>query len=245
MSSRVVYVSGGANGIGKAIVKSFLENGDTVIFSDIHVEKGKQLEELLKNAGYDVCFYHCDISKVADIQMLFQFIENHYGRLNIVVNNAGLSSFKSIWEVTEEDWNQIIATNLSSVFFTSREAAKLMKKDGGSIVNIASTRAFMSEENTEAYSASKGGIFSITHALAMTFSEHHITVNSISPGWIETENYESLRKEDHVQHPSKRVGLPEDIARACLFLTDSKNNFINGENIMIDGGMTKKMIYLS
>ena len=96
----------------------------------------------------------------------------------------------------------------------------------------------------EGYAASKGGIYSLTHALAVSLSEWNIIVNSIAPGWIETNDYESLRLEDHAQHPSKRVGKPEDIARACLFLCQEENDFINGENITIDGGMTKKMIYI-
>jgi len=101
----------------------------------------------------------------------------------------------------------------------------------------------MSEPDSEGYAASKGGIFSLTHALAMSLSQLHITVNSISPGWIQNTNYEQLTEADHLQHPSGRVGRPEDIARISLFLCEEQNDFINAENIVIDGGMTKKMIY--
>jgi NAD(P)-dependent dehydrogenase (short-subunit alcohol dehydrogenase family) len=116
-----------------------------------------------------------------------------------------------------------------------------MKDHGGLIVNIASTRAFMSEPDSEAYAASKGGLVSLTHALAASFAPHRVRVNCISPGWIETGDYLKLREADHLQHFSGRVGRPEDIAKACLFLAG--NDFINGENIIIDGGMTRKMIY--
>jgi len=102
----------------------------------------------------------------------------------------------------------------------------------------------MSEANSEAYAASKGGLISLTHALAISLSAENVTVNAISPGWIENNDYEQLTENDHQQHPSKRVGKPEDIAEMCLFLTDEKNDFINGQNIVIDGGMTKKMIYV-
>jgi NAD(P)-dependent dehydrogenase (short-subunit alcohol dehydrogenase family) len=112
-----------------------------------------------------------------------------------------------------------------------------------SIINLSSTRALMSEPNSEAYAATKGGIISLTHALAASFSKDNITVNSISPGWIETGNYQALRQSDHEQHFSNRVGEPLDIARACLYLSDEKNNFVNGTNLVIDGGMTRKMIY--
>ena len=139
-------------------------------------------------------------------------------------------------------FRSVINTNLRSVFIASKEASKYMKS-GGSIVNIASTRATMSEPNSEAYAATKGGIVALTHALAASLSERNITVNAISPGWIQNENYEELRDKDHAQHLSNRVGKPEDIAKACLYLTDSENNFVNGENITVDGGMTRKMIY--
>jgi NAD(P)-dependent dehydrogenase (short-subunit alcohol dehydrogenase family) len=117
------------------------------------------------------------------------------------------------------------------------------QETGGSIVNIASTRAIMSEPNSEAYAATKGGIVAITHALATSLSEHHITVNAISPGWIETGDYNKLRDIDHEQHLSGRVGKPSDIAKACLYLTDPQNDFVTGINLVVDGGMTRKMIY--
>ena len=119
-----------------------------------------------------------------------------------------------------------------------------MKSNGGGvIINIASTRALMSEPDSEAYAASKGGIVALTHALAASLAPDRIRVNCISPGWIETGDYSQLREEDHHQHLSGRVGRPDDIARACLFLSSSENDFINGENIVIDGGMTRRMIY--
>ena len=117
-------------------------------------------------------------------------------------------------------------------------------KDGGAIVNIASTRAIMSEPHSEAYAATKGGIVALTHALATSFSEDRITVNAISPGWIETGDYSKLSKADHEQHLSQRVGKPEDIARACLYLTAKENDFVTGINLVVDGGMTRKMIYV-
>lgn len=160
------------------------------------------------------------------------------------MNNAGVSFWKSPYDITIEEWDDVIDTNLRGTFLCSREAAKIMRENGGgSIVNIASTRALMSEPNSEAYAATKGGILSLTHALALSLGPDQIQVNAISPGWIETGNYKRLREQDHLQHPAQRVGNPDDIARACLFLTDSKNDFITGTNIVIDGGMTRKMIY--
>lgn len=150
----------------------------------------------------------------------------------------------SPYDLPVEEWDTVINTNLRCTFLCSREEARIMKEHGGgSIVNIASTRAIMSEPDSEAYAASKGGIVALTHTLAASFAGEHIRVNCISPGWIETGDYGKLRDQDHEEHFSGRVGKPEDIARACLYLTSPGNEFINGANIIIDGGMTRKMIY--
>lgn len=137
-----------------------------------------------------------------------------------------------------EAWDRVMNTN---VIF-SKLGAKF-KAEGGSIVNIASTRASLTEPGSEAYAASKGAIVALTHALAASLSPKGITVNAISPGWIENQQYHQLREGDHKQYWCQRVGKPQDIARACLFLADSEDNFITGENLVIDGGMTRKMIY--
>ena len=169
--------------------------------------------------------------------------------MDIIINNAGISEFSPITETSVEDFDKILSINLRPVFITSRTLALHRKSQAenhpyGRIINICSTRYLMSEPGSEGYAASKGGIYSLTHALASSLSEWHITVNSIAPGWIQTHDYNQLRPEDHSQHPSRRVGKPEDIARMCLFLCEENNDFINGENITIDGGMTKKMIYV-
>jgi hypothetical protein len=175
---------------------------------------------------------------------LIEKTEERYGRLDILINNAGFGCWKSPYDLTVEEWDSVINTNLRGTFLCSREAAKIMRKSGGgSIVNIASTRAIMSEPDSESYAASKGGILALTHALAVSLGPDRIRVNAISPGWIETGDYEKLREIDHLQHPAGRVGKPEDIARACLFLTADENSFITGINLVIDGGMTRKMIY--
>jgi NAD(P)-dependent dehydrogenase (short-subunit alcohol dehydrogenase family) len=119
-----------------------------------------------------------------------------------------------------------------------------MRTQGGFVINIASTRALMSEPDTEAYAASKGGILALTHAFAASLAPDRIRVNCISPGWIETGDYDAIKPDDHRQHFSGRVGKPEDVARACLFLSHAENDFINGINLILDGGMTHKMIYL-
>lgn len=240
---KVIIVTGGSNGIGRCIANIYAKEGAKVVIADIDERNGKSLEKEIKARKGEGIFCPTDVSKPKDIINLIKTTIETYGRIDILINNAGLSRWASPYELGLEEWDHIINTNLRSVFLCSREAAKHMKEHGGHIVNIASTRALMSESNSEAYAASKGGILAITHALAASFSNDNIKVNSISPGWIETGDYSKLRYIDHQQHLSKRVGRPEDVANTCLFLTNSKNDFVNGENIVVDGGMTRKMIY--
>ncbi|KQU60568.1 SDR family oxidoreductase [Rossellomorea marisflavi] len=239
---RIICITGGTNGIGRGLVKAFAEKGWIVEFMDID-ESGLGFAEELNGQGHKTRFHKVDVGDHAAVAGAFSKIGADHGKVDVMINNAGVSKFKSFWELEPEEWDRILSVNLGSVFHCSREAAKLMKDGGGSIINLSSTRAFMSERDTEAYSATKGGIYSLSHSLAITLSEFGIRVNSISPGWIATEDYESLRDIDHAQHPAGRVGKPEDIARACLFLSDPENDFITGENLIIDGGMSRKMIY--
>lgn len=242
---KTVIVTGAANGIGQAIAIAYAEKGSKVVLADIDEKAGNAIATQLKEQSNEVVFIKTDIRNEDDIIRLMEKTKQYYGTIDILINNVGKMIRKSPYELTLEEWDDVINTNLRSIFLCSREAAKYIRKNekGGAIVNIASTRALMSEQQTESYAASKGGIVALTHALAASFSNNKITVNSISPGWIETGNYSELRAIDHEQHLSKRVGKPSDIARACLYLTTEENEFINGINLVIDGGMTKKMIY--
>ncbi|MFJ5764593.1 SDR family NAD(P)-dependent oxidoreductase [Lysinibacillus sp. NPDC093210] len=241
----VVVVTGGAQGIGKGVVLAYAKSGAKVVIADVNVECGKQLEQEMHGQGYSALFVETDVTKEQDIISLMQQTVQHFGTISILINNAGKFQPVSPYDITFAQWHDILQTNLTSVLFCSREAAKIMRtnENGGSIVSLASTRAFMSEPDTEAYAASKGGIVALTHALARSLGPDQIMVNCISPGWIETEDYEQLRSIDHAQHLSGRVGMPEDIAQACLYLTNPANRFVTGINLTVDGGMTKKMMY--
>ncbi|CEG26625.1 short-chain dehydrogenase/reductase [Bacillus sp. B-jedd] len=243
-TGKTVVITGAGNGIGKGIAKEFAAKGAVVVIADIDEDAGRLLEAELLGLKTKAMFIPTDVKDETSVQSLFTEAASRFGKVDILVNNAGISEFHAFFEMTVDVWDKILDTNLRSVFLCSQAAGRIMKTTGGAIINIASTRARMSEPDTEAYSASKGGIVSLTHALARTLGPYNITVNCISPGWIETGDYEMLSAADHSQHISGRVGKPDDIARACLFLADSRNNFITGENIIIDGGMTKKMIYV-
>ena len=239
-----VFVTGGAEGIGRAIVEAFCKDGHQVAFCDINAVSGQQTA---RDTG--AIFHSVDVSDKEALESCMQQILDEWKDIDILINNVGISKFSSITETSVKDFDKILSVNLRPVFITSRLLAIHRKTQSdsnpyGRIINICSTRYLMSEPGSEGYAASKGGIYSLTHALALSLSEWNITVNSIAPGWIQTHDYNQLQPEDHSQHPSRRVGKPEDIARMCLFLCEENNDFINGENITIDGGMTKKMIYI-
>lgn len=242
-AAKRIFVTGGAEGIGRAIVKAFCAAGHRVAFCDRNAEAGTRTAQ---ETG--ALFLEADVRNVAALEEVIQQLFDTWEDIDVIINNAGVSDFSPITDTPVEEFDRILQINLRPVFITARKLALHRKNQEvpnkfGRIVNICSTRYLMSEPGSEGYAASKGGIYSLTHALAISLSEWHITVNAISPGWIQNCDYDSLRPIDHEQHPSRRVGKPEDIARMCLFLCQPENDFINGENIVIDGGMTRKMIY--
>ncbi|MUT65274.1 SDR family NAD(P)-dependent oxidoreductase [Paenibacillus sp. NEAU-GSW1] len=243
-SDKVVVITGAGQGIGRALALSYAEHGAAVVAVDRNAETVQQTVNGIKEAGGNASAHPLDLTKPEEIEALFAEIRERYGRTDVLINNAGLSVWKSPYDITLDEWDYVLNTNLRGTFLCAREAAKIMREHGGgAIVNLSSTRALMSEPNSEAYAASKGGIVALTHALAVSFAEDRIRVNAISPGWIENGDYSALREEDHTQHPSRRVGRPDDIVRTCFYLTEPGNDFVNGINLVVDGGMTHKMIY--
>ena len=241
---KVVIVTGSGKGIGRAIALMYAKHGAKVVLADRNEEDNRETERLIQEIGAESLLQMTDVGRPSDIVTLMKDTVEAFGKIHILINNAGITMWKSPYEITVEEWDTLLNIHLRGSFLCAREAAKVMKNHGGgSIVNIASTRALMSEPNSEAYAAAKGGITALTHALAISLGPDHIRVNSISPGWIETGDYSELRDIDHTQHPAMRVGRPDDIARGCLYLTDEENDFITGENLVIDGGMTRKMMY--
>ena len=241
--NRRVFVTGGAHGIGRGIVETFSEVGDRVAFCDINAELGNEVAQKC-----DAIFFEVDVRDKECLENCINTLLNKWGDIDIIVNNVGISKFSPITETTIEDFEDVINVNLRSAFITSHMLAKHRSHIGntnpyGRIINLCSTRYLQSEEGSEAYAASKGGIWSMTHALAVSLAQYNITVNCIAPGWINVNENEIIRPEDNEFHLSGRVGTVYDVARTCLFLCDENNNFINGQCITIDGGVTKKMIY--
>ncbi len=246
---KTAIVTGGGQGIGSVIAISLFEEGYQVAVFEVDPEAGKEISEDI-NAPDRFLFIETDVSNEMQVIRSMEETAEKFGSIDILINNAAISRNKPLQDLSVNEWRRVIDVNLTGAFICSKYAAPYLKKAEGSIINICSTRAFMSEPNTEAYSASKGGIFSLTHALAMSLGPD-VRVNSISPGWIDVtrlkkkkdRNPYQFRKIDHEQHPAGRVGNAEDIASMVLFLIDKKNSFINGQNFTIDGGMTIKMIY--
>jgi NAD(P)-dependent dehydrogenase (short-subunit alcohol dehydrogenase family) len=250
MAKRVVLVTGGAQGIGRAISEAFLRAGMRVAIVDCDGPALDQARQSCLQWG-EVLPLQFDMAEANAAKQAVERTVSAWGALDVLVNNAGIMVRKPPEELSLAEWQRVLAVNLTAAFLASREAAPFLRDNHGCIINIASTRALMSEPHTEAYSASKGGVVALTHALAMSFGPE-ISVNAISPGWIDVSAWgkqgesarQALTAQDHAQHPAGRVGTPEDVARAALFLADPANDFITGENLIIDGGMTRKMIYV-
>jgi NAD(P)-dependent dehydrogenase (short-subunit alcohol dehydrogenase family) len=226
----VILISGGAQGIGAGIAQHLLRDGAQIIIAD-------KRKSTLAGARSVIC----DVSDEAQVANLIAGIAAAEARLDGLVCNAGFMIRKPVEELTLAEWSSVLATNLTSTFLLVKSAAKLLRATKGAIVTIASTRAHMSEPDTESYAASKGALLALTHALAVSLGPD-IRVNCISPGWIDTQGY-SLRSQDHAQHPAGRVGHTDDIASMAAYLLSPAAGFITGAEFIIDGGMTRKMIY--
>jgi NAD(P)-dependent dehydrogenase (short-subunit alcohol dehydrogenase family) len=224
----VALITGGARGIGAAIAARLRHNGWDVVVADRDPAP----------IGRSVI---CDVSEEAAVATLIDGIRAAEGRLDALICNAGFGIRKPVEQLSLAEWSSVLATNLTSIFLLVRASASLLRTAHGAVVTIASTRAHMSEPNTEAYAASKGGIVALTHALAISLGPG-VRVNCISPEWILTKGPEPTQ-EEHAFHPAGRVGTPEDVAALTAFLVGPDSGFITGSEFVIDGGVTRKMIY--
>jgi len=248
---KVVAITGGGQGIGRAIAFRFAAAGYAVSLADPDAVAGRETVAEIEKRGGLALFVRSDISREADVKRWLQRTVADLACPDVLVNNAGLGRKAPFLKLKPRDFDRVIAVNLRGTFLCSQEAARHMVKRGrgGAIINIASTRAFMSEPGTEAYTASKGGIHALTHGMAISLGSEKIRVNGIAPGWIETRDWKKASvaqtprhsKADREQHPVGRVGVPDDVAEACLFLAQA--GFMTGQTMVIDGGMMVKMIY--
>ena len=228
-AEKVALVTGGAQGIGRGIALVLTGQGWQVAVADVQ-------------RSSDFFYVRTDVASEPAVRACVRAVVKHFGRLDALVNNAGLTGPDDgpLEKLALRDWNRRIGTNLTGAFLMAKHAIPHLRRTRGAIVNIASTRALQSEPDTEAYSASKGGLVALTHALANSLGPE-IRANCVSPGWIA---HQPVRRKDHDQHPVGRVGRDQDVAELVAYLLSDAAGFVTGQNFVIDGGMTRKMIYV-
>ncbi len=243
LAGKVAIVTGGASGIGLATAKAFVEKGAKVIIADFNEESGQQAEQQLQKNGAEVTFVEVDVASEASVEQLIATTVERYGRVDIMVNNAGIGVLGITHELTYEDYHKVISVNQDGVFFGAKHAIKNMLEngDGGVIINTSSILGSVGEGGAFAYNASKGAVNLMTKSLALQYAEHKIRVNAVAPGYVESgmvskealgDFYDALVD----KHPIGRLGQAEEIAHAIVFLVE--NEFVTGSTLMIDGGYT-------
>ncbi len=241
-ANKVVVITGGANGIGLCIAREFAAKKSKIAIIDMDGNALLNAVKELQKCGTQVISYEGDISEENVLIEFAGLVIKTYGHVDYLINNACLNKKGILSGCSYDEFNYVFKVGVTAPYMLS-----LLFYDyfniNGVIINIASIRAFMSQKDNESYAATKGGIISLTHALAISLAGK-VRVNSISPGWIDTsKNPTAHSLPDRLQHPVQRIGKPSDIAQAVLFLCNDENGFITGENINIDGGMTKLMIF--
>lgn len=250
MSGRTIVVTGAASGIGRAIAMRFGALGDTVIVADIERvgREGEATDELIERRGGSAVFVSTDVSRPADVEQLIGAVGERFGRLDVVVNNAGIAGRynKELIETTEEDWDAIMAVNLRGLFLCCRAAVRVMLEQEpideirGHVVNISSQHGMVGPPASAAYAASKGGVVNLTRQLAVDYGSRGVLVNAVAPGKILTRSLEQQDPEtlaySHARTPFSRLGRPEDVAGAVAFLTSAEARYVSGTNLLVDGG---------
>ena len=245
-NGRVALVTGAARGIGLGIAAWLVCEGWQVVLADLDRERGSRVAKAL---GEGAWFVTMDVADEEQVTLGVAQVLGQFGRLDALVCNAAVADPHNITleALDLAYWNRVLAVNLSGPMLLAKHCAPYLRAHGGAIVNLTSTRAGQSEPDTEAYAASKGGLLALTHALAISLGPE-IRVNAVSPGWIDARDpsvrrAEPLSDADHAQHPAGRVGTVEDVAAIVAWLLSRNAGFITGQEFVVDGGMTKKMVY--
>ncbi|UCE56188.1 MAG: SDR family oxidoreductase [Desulfobacterales bacterium] len=249
LEGKSAVITGGAMGIGKAIAKLFAMEGCRVVIADMEEEKGDKTQKEIEKQGGSCLFIPCDVSKAGDVKEMVQKAIAFCSSIHILVNNAAIWRPGRVTDLTEELWDQVIDTNLKSIFLVSREMIPLLQKaGGGSLINIASVAGLVGAKEASAYNASKGGVVNLTRGMALDFAQDRIRVNCICPGLIETAQGDMV-----VAHyapdqdpqaamaswqPMAQIGKPQDVAKAALYFASDDSSFATGSIFVIDGGLT-------
>ena len=249
---KVVIITGSGQGIGQCMALEYAKEGASVVIAEIDEEAGLETKELITAHQGECFFVQTDVASEESVQKMVEAVVERYGKIDVLINNAAVQSSGEndhLLTRSVEEFEKVMRINVTGAYICAKYCVSHMP-EGSSILNIVSTRALMSEPHTEPYSASKGALLALTHSLANSLA-HRVRVNAISPGWIDVSDWKkkkdrkfvAITAADHAQHLVGRVGVPEDIAKAALYLTGDGAGFITGSHLVIDGGMTVKMIY--
>lgn len=239
LKDQVAFVTGATAGIGKAIAKEFAKAGAHVVALGTNSERG---QELVQEAGGNITFMQVDVSNKEQVEKAIEETLVKYQKIDILVNNAGITRDALLMRMSDEDWERVLAVNLTSCFYTSRAVMRsFMKAKRGKVINVSSVVGIMGNAGQTNYAASKGALISFSKSLAKEVASRGITVNCIAPGYIDTSMTEKIpeaKREEAIGHiPLGRMGKPEDIANACLFLASPAADYITGQVIVVDGGL--------
>jgi len=243
VKNKIAIVTGSGRGIGKSTVLELAKEGAKVVVSDIDIKECQNVCDEIKKIGSDAIAVKCDISKKSDVDAMIKKTMQKFQKIDILINNAGVVLTKPFVEMTEKDWDFVLDINLKGVFLCTNAVVKQMiKQKSGKIISVASTAGEVGFMNTSAYCASKAGIINLTRELALELSPHNINVNAIAPGVIATKMTEDMLKDKKTKEvllastPLGRVGQPEEIGKAVVFLASDDSNFITGHTLVVDGG---------
>ncbi|MBB4080742.1 NAD(P)-dependent dehydrogenase (short-subunit alcohol dehydrogenase family) [Lewinella aquimaris] len=250
MEKPIVIITGAGQGIGRATAGYLAERNYRVALLERDAEAGREALAEVEQLG-EAMFVETDVAREEEVRRAVSKVAERWGGVNYLVNNAGFAINKPLEELSLEEWNAVIGTNLTGAFLCSKYCASHLRPRHGAIVNLSSVRRMMAEPHIEAYAAAKGGVHSLTQAMAISLGPE-VRVNSVSPGWIDVTPWQKesarqpaeLRPADHAQHPVGRVGVPQDIAAMIHYLLSDRSGFITGQDFVIDGGMLRKMIYV-
>ncbi len=245
--SRVALVTGGAYGIGRAIVREFVAHGEAAVIADVNIDRGKLLEAAIFAEGGHARFIRADVRDESSIQTLIEKTVEEFGHIDVLCNNAGIERYKRAEDYTSQDWSDVVDTNLRGAFLCSKYAHPHLKERRGAIVLTSSVQAFANEPQIAVYAATKAGLLGMTRAMSLDFAPEGIRVNAVCPGAIQTGMMESFlndhpNPEEFLQTvgrsvPLQRIGQPEDIARAVWFLASPQASYITGTTLVVDGGL--------
>ena len=241
LKDQVAIVTGAGRNIGEEIAKLFAAEGAKVAIVDMDKARGQGVADAIRKAGGDADLFVGDVSKGSDVAALVEAVVRRFGRIDILFNNFAISDNKHIFDITEEEWDRVLAVTLKSQFLMAKHVAQRMAAQGGGgrIVNIGSTSGFMGRSRAIAYSAAKGGVANLTRAMAAQLAPHKIRVNAIVPNKIGSpvgkDEFDPSRP---VPNMAKRPGQPEEAAKAVLFLVSEDSSFVYGANLFVDGGVS-------